>query len=418
MDRDGGRAATYRDAFAVGEFRAIWTASIASLLGDQLARIALSVLVFHRTGSPLLTATVYAVGYLPWVVGGPILAGLADRYPRRTVMVICDVGRAALVAVMVIPHVPFLGLCALLFCTELLSPPFTAARSATLPDMLPGDVYVLGSAVTNVTNELGQFVGFAAGGGVVAVLGTRGALAADAATFLLSAVLVRFGVRPRRLALDEQAEPASLLSGAVGAARMVFRQPALRALVCLAWLCAFYIVPEGLAVPYAAVLHGGAAAVGLLLAANPAGTVLGALIISRFVSPVRRLRLMGPLAILSCLPLLGFLARPNLAWATGLLVLSGFGSAYNLPANAAFVSAVPGNWRGRAFGLVQSGMFVFQGLALFTGGLVAEWFGPSRTIAGAGAIGAAVALLLALGALRPQHLSSHLTAAKAAEARD
>jgi MFS family permease len=64
----------------VAEFRGLWTAQVLSLLGDQLARVALTVLVFDRTESALLTGLVYAVTYLPWLLGGPLLSGLADRY--------------------------------------------------------------------------------------------------------------------------------------------------------------------------------------------------------------------------------------------------------------------------------------------------------------------------------------------------
>ncbi|PZS28444.1 MAG: MFS transporter [Pseudonocardiales bacterium] len=397
--------ATYRETFAVSEFRALWVAQIFSIVGDYLARIALSVLVFHRTGSTFLTATIFAVSFLPPVIGGPILAGLADRYPRRTVMVLCDLLRAALVALMVISHVPILVLAALLFVTELLASPFSAARSATLPDVLPGDLYVMGSAVSNITNELGQVFGLGVGGTVVAVLGTHGALGVDAATFLLSAVVLRLGVRKRGIDQDEESGRVSLLAGTMAGTRLVFGQPRLRALVCLAWLCAFYVVPEGLAVPYAASLGGGAATAGLLLAANPAGTVLGAVVVSRLFTPPRRLQLMGPLAVLSCVPLLGFVAKPGLVWATVLLAVSGIGSAYNLPANAAFVAAVPSHQRGQAFGLVASGMSVFQGVALLAGGALAQFSQPSLVIAGAGAAGVVVALLLAAAPLRPGRLA-------------
>ncbi|MEP6697022.1 MAG: MFS transporter [Pseudonocardiales bacterium] len=397
--------ATFREAVAVSEFRALWAAQMLSIVGDHLARIALSVLVFHRTGSPLLTAAIYALSFLPWVLGGPLLAGLADRFPRRTVMVQSDVGRAALVALMVIPHTPILVLAGLLFCTELLASPFSAARAAILPDVLPGDTYVIGSAISNITLEMGQVVGLGVGGAIVAIVGTRGALGADAATFVFSAVVIWLGVRHRSIVREAASRPESMLEGTVAGARLLFGEPRLRALVCLAWLCAFYVVPEGLAVPYAASLGGGAAAAGLLLAANPAGTILGAAMVSRLFAPARRLELMGALAVLSCLPLLGFIAKPGLLWATALLVLSGVGSAYNLPANAAFVAALPAARRGQAFGLVQSGMYVFQGAALFAGGALAEWFSPPAVIAAVGLLGVALAAVLATTVLRPDRLT-------------
>lgn len=94
------RQATYRDVFAIGEFRALWLAQALSFIGDQLAQVALAVLVYDTTGSALLTAVVYALTYLPPIVGGPVLSVLADLLPRRRVMIACDLVRALLVALM------------------------------------------------------------------------------------------------------------------------------------------------------------------------------------------------------------------------------------------------------------------------------------------------------------------------------
>ena len=75
--------ATFRDVFAVSEFRALWLAQILSVAGDQLARVALTWLVFERTRSSLLAALTFVVSIVPTFVGGLTLSGLADRYPRR-----------------------------------------------------------------------------------------------------------------------------------------------------------------------------------------------------------------------------------------------------------------------------------------------------------------------------------------------
>src|SRR5688572_20440400 len=103
--------ATYREVFAVAEFRHLWGAQTLSSLGDQLASVALAVLVYHRTHSALLTALTYALTYLPPIVGGPLLSGLADHFPRRRVMIVCDLARAALVGLMALEGTPFGALC-------------------------------------------------------------------------------------------------------------------------------------------------------------------------------------------------------------------------------------------------------------------------------------------------------------------
>src|SRR5713226_4738527 len=88
--------ATFRDVFAIGEFRALWLAQVLSVAGDQLARVALTLLVFDRTGSALLAAVTFAVSVVPAFIGGLVLSGLADRLPRRRVMIACDLIRVVL----------------------------------------------------------------------------------------------------------------------------------------------------------------------------------------------------------------------------------------------------------------------------------------------------------------------------------
>ena len=84
---------SYREVFAIGEFRALWSAQVLSFAGDQFAQVAIAILVYGRTHSPFLTALAYALTYLPPIAGGPLLSGLADLFPRRRVMIVCDLFR-------------------------------------------------------------------------------------------------------------------------------------------------------------------------------------------------------------------------------------------------------------------------------------------------------------------------------------
>src|SRR5690242_15962159 len=78
---------TFREVFGVAEFRALWFGELLSIAGDQLARVALSILVFTGTNSAALTGLTYALTYAPSLLGGIFLTGFADRFPRRSVMV-------------------------------------------------------------------------------------------------------------------------------------------------------------------------------------------------------------------------------------------------------------------------------------------------------------------------------------------
>jgi MFS family permease len=385
------KSATFRDVFAIGEFRALWLAYLASVAGDQLALVAVTVLVYDRTRSPLLTALAYSAGFLPWAVGGITLSRLADRYPRRMVMVACDTARVAVVGLMAVPGVPILLVVLLLALVTLLDSPFRSARSAMLPDILAGDRYVMGQAAMTITNRIGRTLGLAGGGIAVAAIGAHAALAADAGTFALSAIVVRLGVRERPVHRAEQHEQHD---GSV--VTRVFRNPRLRTLMLLGWLVPFYAVPEGVAAPYAHMLHGGSVSTGLILAAGPAGGIVGSVTFSRLVRPDQRQRYMGPLAIAACAILALCFLRPPLIASLVVFAASTVCSCYQFAANAAFVKAVPPSWRGQAFGLANGGINVGQSLWFAAAGAAADVLSPAVVIGLSGLIGAAIALSLTI----------------------
>jgi len=177
---DAGRRVTYSDVLAVPEFRGLYVAQALSLLGDQVAKIAIALLVFDRSHSALLTALSYAFTFLPWLIGGPWLSVYADRLPRHRVMIACDLIRAIVVLGIAVPGMPVWLALALVFVVALLEPPFTAARSALVPEMLPDErSFSVASGLLITTSQLAQAVGFAGGGLLAALGGPRGAIVAD-----------------------------------------------------------------------------------------------------------------------------------------------------------------------------------------------------------------------------------------------
>jgi len=375
-------------------------AQLLSVVGDQLARVALTVLVYDRTRSALLAAITFAVSIVPTFIGGMTLAWLADRYPRRRVMIACDLVRGAIVLVMAIPGLPLAALVSLLFLVTLIEAPFTAARAAIFPDVLSGDRYVMGTAVTLTTYQFAQVLGFAVGGAVVGFFGIRTSLIVDALTFAGSALIVRIRIRPRLApAAGTRREPTRLADIFAGA-RLVLARPALRVPLLFGLLAAFYNAPEGVAAPLAHALGGGAATVGVILAANSLGQTAGAITFSRFVAPPTRLRLMGPLAICACAVLVLFFWKPDLAISLLILVTAGLCAAYQLAANAAFVSAAPQEQRSQAFGMAQGTMSLGQGAVMILAGAAAEHHAPAVTIAVCGAVGAMVAVAVAVSGAR------------------
>lgn len=377
-------------AFWFREFRFLWAAEVVSVAGDQLARVALAVLVFGRTGSALWAATVYALTFLPALFGGVLFGGLADRFPRREVMAACDGVRALLVALMALPGMPIWALSALIVLVVLVAPVHTAAQGALLPTVLPGRAFEAGLAVRQITGQAAQVAGFALGGVLVALLSPPVALALNAASFAVSAVVLRVGLanRPAPAAQSCAARVTWSLTTVRRVVSIVMNDPRRRTFALLAWLVGCYVVPEALAAPYVTELEAGPAAVGMLMAADPAGSAVGVWVFTRYVPDRVRENVPGLLAVLAglALALSGF--APGL-WGSVLLwgVAGAAATSCLIQAQAAFVRATPDALRGRAIGFAAAGLIAVQGIAVLVSGFVAQLGDARSTVAGCGLLG-------------------------------
>ncbi|MFF0226736.1 MFS transporter [Streptomyces sp. NPDC004629] len=362
------------------------------MLGVIVSEIALSVLVYDLTGSPLLSALTFALGFLPYVLGGTLLAGVADRFPARRVLVVCDLVCAGCVALMVVPGTGIGGLLALRCCVAVVAPVFAGTRMATLADVLGGgDLFVLGRSLLRIVAQSALLVGYGLGGLLLAVVSPRHALLITVTTFLGSAALLRLGTRRR----PARARAAGL-GDPPGGARLFLADRRIRLQLLLFWVPAmFCVVPEALAAPYADALGVGSAGLGLLMCALPVGTVLGELYAGARLGPAARERIALPLVCLTLLPYLGYVLRPGLVVSLLLLLIAGAGSAYTLGLDQRFVRAVPDELRGRAMTVLSAGLMTVQGAGMALAGVAAEAFGVRATVAGAGALGVVCCCALA-----------------------
>ena len=169
----------------------------------------------------------------------------------------------------------------------------------------------------------------------------------------------------------------------------------------LGWTSAFYNVPEGLAAPLAGSYGGGPVAVGLILAAAALGSSAGALALGRLAGPEARRHWTAPLAAGACAVLIAVALRPGFPIVLVILLVSGLFDCFQVPANAAFVAAVPDQQRGQAFGLAVAGMNLGQGTAMILAGAAAQHLGPVAVIAAAGAAGTIATAMIALADRRP-----------------
>jgi len=391
------RRSGYREVLGNREFLSLVAAHTVSLLGTTIAIVALAVLVFQRTASPLLSALTFTLGFTPYLVGG-LLSPRLEHVPARRLMISCDLFQGTAYAVMALPGLPVAALLALLAVGSVAAPIFGGTRAALLPEMLgDGDGYVLGRSVLRLISQTSQIVGLALGGALLLLIPAQGALLVVAATCAGSALLIRLGVRARA---PTGVEGMAAADAPDRGFRVVFSDRRRRHLLVLGWVVPMAAVaPEALAVPYVVDLGLPAASAGLLLWAAPAGAVLGELLTVRLLGTAARVRAVVPLAAAILTVSIGFALQPGLPGAALLLSLSSAGFGYTLGLDQMLLEATPPSLRRRVLSASTSGLMFWQGLGFGLAGAAAE-LAPARVVIPTVSLTGLVALVLLATGLR------------------
>jgi len=398
--------ASYRQLWAVPVFRVLLATRSLGTAADTLRTVALSVLIYVTTGSVLLGALTYGVSFLPQLLGGSLLGALADRLRPRRLIAAGYAGECACAAALGFAHLPAWASLTVVAAVSCLTPVFTGASSRVMSDVLTGDAYVLGRALSSMASSASQLIGLAGGGVAVAALGPRHALLVSAVCHLIAGVAVR--LRLPDLRLTDPAAPGQRKPGRSGqeASRSAVRQswvgnmqlladPRVRVLLLAQWLPPMFVTgAEALIVPYAGSRDLPRGCAGWLLACVPAGMIFGNLVIGRFVRPAARERLLVPLVVVLGLPLTAFALNLPPILDGALLALTGVGFSYGLSVQRRFREIVPVLARGQAFTLLSTGLMTLQGIGPALCGAVAEVVPIGSVIALTGAATLVTAMLL------------------------
>lgn len=376
MKRATGQSAEsgvrYHDLFRDREFTALFTADVASRIGSQLGKFALAALVYYKTQSLAATAATFAVTYLPGIIGGPILSTLADRLPRKPLLVACDLIRAGLMVSIATVNMPIWLALAILLLVELVKVPFSSARMAILADILEGPRFAAGNALVGASQQAVQVIGFGFGAVLVAQLGPQFALVLDTGTYVLSALLIGTLVRARPA--PQSLEPGkfpNLLKDTATGIRVVHETGRMPTLFWLLFLGPTVLATaEGLAIPYAHMLDAEQLA-GVFLAATPAGTVIGLSVVGRMSQRTREKVLIPfSMAVGICVAITAIVPIP-FAIALSLFV-AGLAMGHLAHLQASIVGLVTSDVRGRVIGLANTVLQIGQGLAILLAGVVAD----------------------------------------------
>lgn len=342
------------------DFRLLLAAFTASRAGDFLYTVALAVYVLTTTGSSAWVAATVAVRIVPLVLGGAFAGLLADRVDRRRLMVLSDLVRAAtMVAVAGVAALdgPILVVIALVGLTTLAGMPYFPAFYASLPLLVPEKELASANSLVSTVECLSLVVGPAVGGLLVASGSPALAFLANAATFVVSAlVVVRAEIPPPEPAGDAEGDTGTLAGVRIGVQTLASDR-VLRTLVVSLLVLTFIYGFELVYLVFVArdLLGIGASGVGYLDAAVGVGGLVGAVVAPRMARSRRPRAVIAFIVALSAAPMaaLAVVRSPLLA----LLILAVEGIAtlvLDVVATTIMQRVIPGNRLARVEGLLSS----------------------------------------------------------------
>lgn len=355
------------------EFRRIFLAHSVSRAGDAFNTVALVVLVFRLTGSGRSVAATVAFEVLPVLLFGPIAGVVADRYPRRRVMIIADIARAVLVSVLVVSHTSTTVAFAVAFGLSTMSLLFNPASSSLVPEAVEGDELVSANSALWTTAVASQIALAPLAGAVIAWLGVGAAFAVNAASYVLSAAFLT-RLRAGRDAVNIAVPGWEAVREGIAAVRSNPLLVRLAVVQIVASLSAG--ATSGLLVVLAADALGvGASGFGILLGTIGVGAVLGPALLRRLIKAGERRWLFGPYAVRGVVDL-ALAATSSPLVAGGSLVAYGMSTSTGMIAyQSTLQSEVPERVRGRAFALFDVVWNAARLVSLGVGGLLADAVG-------------------------------------------
>jgi MFS family permease len=372
-----------------GTIRRLASASFASVIGTQAANIGLIALVFQRTHSGSWIAATMVANYATRVAVAPWAGAISDKYDRRRVMISSNVSAAAVFVGLAYVHSPevIVGLAALASATQA---PFASASSALIGSLVPASDRGWANSMRAAAGSAGMLLGGLAGGALVAASGAAASFLINAASFIVSALVIgsvrgAFRVAPTSPDHDHGGMWAGL--------RLLRATPAL--MFCAATM-ALTLLAVGMAnvaeYPLVVGVGGTSAGYGVIVAAWAAGQFVGARLARRIETPLGEKRSLG-LGVLGtggCVGLIGLF--PSVASMVALFAVSGVAwSVASVAATGVLQRWAPDAVRGRVFSAYTALQQSALGVSLCLGGTLLSGVAPRGVFVLAGALGVASA---------------------------
>ncbi len=362
-------------------YRRLWSAVAISETGDWLLFIALPLYVLQVSGSAMDTSGVFLAELAPAVLVGTVCGPVIDRWNPGALLPALTSSQAVLLLPLLWVGPDRLWIA---FAVAAVQAAITSITTPALQAMVPSLVdparLARANAMTETASNAARLLGSPLGGILLPVLGLRGLVLGDMASFLASAALLAGCRRPTPPAVrPPRARPTGALTDLCDGARAIRQTPTLISALVISFLAA---IAQGLFLVLFVLfvlrsLHAGDQVVGLLRGVQAIGGVLGGIVVGTWAKPAAaRTLAVGGLTAFGLLSLLTW-NSPTLTtttwWYLGLFILVG------LPATALVTGLLTGTQRasprrvlGRVLSLVQVAQALGQGTGIMLAGLLSS----------------------------------------------
>jgi Na+/melibiose symporter-like transporter len=401
--------ATWRILAGRRDLRLVLSAGIISLTGDWILTIGLIYRVYAVTGSTVASALTMASSFAPQVLLGAVAGVFADRWDRKRTMIAADLLLAAGLLPLLLVHdaAQVWIVFAVMFWEGSVQQFFSPAEQAMVPRLVPDDELMAANAVSGQVSNVSRLAGSALGGILAAAGGIIAVTLIDAASFLASALLLALVRTPGRTAASSEGGSIRARLAQVGAElrdglQMSARHAVLRALMIFALVTS---VGEGimstLFTPFVEhVLHGTPQDLGLIVAAQAVGGIVGGIVAAASGHRARASRLLSYGAIVFGLVDLAIFLYPLgyvAVWPAivGMIIVGLPGALTLAGLITLFQRSSEDSYRGRVFGAVNA----LEGVTVLAGTLAAGYLSrfvgivPVLAVQGAGYVVAGLVML-------------------------
>jgi MFS family permease len=375
-------------ALASRDFRLFWFGQMVSLTGTWIQNVAQQWLVLKITGSAFKLGLVTTVQFTPLLILALIGGAIADRLPKRNLLLATQVISALLaVALGLLVYTNSVQYWHVLVFAALLGTVnafYTPARQAFVPELVEKDALLNAVALNSAIFNASRVIGPAIGGILVAALGLSLNFFLNAASFvavIASLLLIRTRHVPRR-------QTQNILENVREGLRYIGDSPTIYTILALVGSASLFALNFTTILPLFAryVLHNGSAGFGFLTAASGCGSLVGSIAIAFFnrANMARLLIYVG--AAVLCVAEIGFALSRLYALSIALLVIVGLAQTiFTTTANTRVLSMTPSALQGRVMSVYSLMFLGVTPFGSFLSGVVAErWGAPAPLELGAG----------------------------------